>query len=183
MPASISLHIRLSDIEPEIWRQVSVPANYTLAGLHFVIQAVMGWEDDHLHLFVIDGERYGVPDDASGGRPIAEEANVRLSHVLLEGHTFLYAYDFGDDWRHEIDVVKVSDAIAPLACLDGKRACPPEDSGGPYAYADLVEAVQNPKSADPDYLDWIGDFDPEEFDLELANKRLKALSKNNPTTH
>ncbi len=183
MPASISLHIRLADIEPEIWRQVKVPANYTLAGLHFVIQAVMGWEDEHLHLFVIDGERYGVPDDAAGGRPIAEEANVRLSHVLLEGHTFLYTYDFGDDWRHEIDVVKVSHAIAPLACLDGKRACPPEDSGGPYAYADLVEAVQNPKSADPDYLDWIGDFAPEEFDLDLANKRLKALSKANPTTH
>ena len=48
MPASIYLHIRLADIEPEIWRQVTVPANYTLAGLHFVIQAVMGWEDEHL---------------------------------------------------------------------------------------------------------------------------------------
>jgi len=183
LPASISLHIRLASIEPEIWRQVTVPANYTLAGLHFVIQAVMGWENDHLHLFVIDGEHYGVPDDEAGGRAIAEEANVRLSHVLLEGHTFLYSYDFGDDWRHEIDVVKVSDAIAPLACLDGKRACPPEDSGGPYAYADLVEAVRAPKSADPEYLDWIGDFDPEEFDLKLANKRLKALSKPSSTTH
>ena len=74
MPASISLHIRLADIEPEIWRQVTVPANYTLAGLHFVIQAVMGWEGEHLHLFVIDGDRYGEPEDAAGGRPITEEA-------------------------------------------------------------------------------------------------------------
>ncbi|OEJ63862.1 plasmid pRiA4b ORF-3 family protein [Magnetovibrio blakemorei] len=176
MALSITLHIRLTDIEPEIWRQVCVPADYTLAGLHFVIQAVMGWEDEHLHLFIIDGNRYGVPEDASGGRPISEEGNVRLSHILMEGETFLYVYDFGDDWRHEIKVESIGSKPTELRCLDGKRACPPEDSGGPYAYSDLVEAVRSPKSADPEFLDWVGDFDPEKFDQDLANKRLKALT-------
>ena len=183
MTSSITLRIRLADIEPEIWRRVTVPADFTLAGLHFVIQAAMGWEDEHLHLFVIGGERYGVPDDASGGRPISEEANVRLSHVLMEGHTFLYVYDFGDDWRHEIAVESMSDEPSSLCCVDGERACPPEDSGGPYAYPDLVEAVRSPKSADPEFLDWIGDFDPERFDLELANKRLQALTRSSSTMH
>ena len=183
MATSVILRIRLADIEPDIWRLVSVPADYTLAGLHFIIQAVMGWEDEHLHLFNIDGERYGVPADASEGWSISEEANVRLSHVLKEDKTFLYVYDFGDNWRHEITVQSMVNEPLPLRCLGGEYACPPEDSGGPFAYPDLVDATLSPETADPEILEWVGDFDPELFDMELANKRLKTLIKSSVTKH
>jgi len=158
----------------------------TLAGLHSAIQAVMGWEDAHIHMFTIDGTRYGNPENAASGREVLEEGNVRLAQVLSEGLHFLYTYDFGDDWRHEIYVESlVSGGESPQlpTCLAGENACPPENCGGPYGYPELVEAVRSPKSADSEFLDWIGSFDPEHFDLSLANKRLRAQIKGSNTRH
>ena len=88
----------------------------------------MGWEDSHLHMFIVDGQRYGVPDDEWGSDyPILEEADHRLNGILLEGQKFLYVYDFGDDWRHEITVEEIredeSDEVLPT-CIAG-RACLP----------------------------------------------------------
>lgn len=186
MASILTLRIHLQDIEPQIWRRLSIPADVTLAGLHIAIQAVMGWEDAHIHMFTIDGTRYGNPEDAAGGREILEEGNVRLAQILSDGMHFLYTYDFGDDWRHEIFVESIDaggDGPQAPTCLAGDNACPPEDSGGPYGYPELVEAVRSPKTADPEYLDWIGEFDPEHFDRELANKRLRALIKTSATRH
>lgn len=98
MPKVIQFKVQLFDIEPEIWRRIVLPASFTLSGLHAAIQAVMGWQDSHLHMFVIDGQRYGVPDDDwDSGHTISEEAYHRLSDLLAEGQKFLYVYDFGDD--------------------------------------------------------------------------------------
>jgi len=69
---------------------------------------------------------------------------------------------------------KVSAAEAgqryPL-CLGGKRACPPEDCGGPYGYEELLDAMADPEhDRYEELVDWIGhEFDPEEFDTDLVN--------------
>jgi hypothetical protein len=181
------IRITLADVTPEIWRRVLVPASITLAGLHAVIQAAMGWEDTHLHMFRIDGKRYGLPEDESGGREILDAARYQVSEVVVEGDRFLYVYDFGDDWRHEITIEGVRALAANEtvpAILAGKRACPPEDCGGPYQYPEMLAALGDPDHEDHEhYLEWIGEFDAESFDLKLANKRLQAMAFPSRSSH
>jgi len=97
-----------------------------------------------------------------------------------DGH-FTYTYDFGDGWDHQIAVEKVA---APEAgtryptCTAGRRACPPEDVGGPWSYPDFCEAIKNPKHPEhEERLEWVGDiFDPEAFDLAAADAALKYFA-------
>ncbi len=174
------LKITLDDIRPPIWRRVLVK-DCTLAVLHDVIQIGMGWDDCHLHVFEIGDEQYGAPDqwqDDMGGNDVGNEGKVKLSQIVGRGvKKFRYEYDMGDGWRHTIQVEKTPPAEAggryPY-CVDGKRACPPEDCGGPWGYGDFLEAVQDPQHPEhEERREWIGgDFDPEAFDLEAVNRRL-----------
>ncbi len=180
MPQIIQFKVQLCDLEPAIWRQFVLPAAFTLSGLHAAIQAVMGWQDSHLHMFVVDGQRYGVPDhEWDSDHPMLDEANHRLNSLLSEGQKFLYVYDFGDDWRHEVTVDEVRDGSSEEAsptCIAGQHACPPEDCGGPYMYPEFLDALFDPSHEDHDhYAEIYGELDPEHFDLELAQKRLSAL--------
>ncbi len=91
---------------------------------------------------------------------------------------FSYTYDFGDNWDHSIQVEKVLDAEPGVhypRCITGKRACPPEDCGGPWGYGDFLEAIQNPKHEQhKEMMEWSGgEFDSEKFDIETVNSELK----------
>ncbi len=94
--------------------------------------------------------------------------------------TLTYTYDFGDDWAHEIKVQEILSAKPgeryPL-CLDGKRACPPEDCGGLPGYENLLEVLSDPGHEEYEgMLEWVGgDFDPEEFDQETVAKELRNV--------
>ena len=181
------IRITLADVTPEVWRCVLVPTSITLAGLHVVIQAAMGWEDVHLHMFLIAGNRYGLPENEAGGQEALDAAHYRLADLVMARDRFLYVYDFGDDWRHEITIKSVRGIAANEtvpAVLVGERACPPEDCGGPYRYPGILAALGDPGHEDHGhYLDWIGEFDAESFDLDLANKRLQALTFPSRSSH
>ncbi len=139
----------------------------------------MGWEDCHLHMFIVKDTYYGIPDPESPAR-IKNERNIRLDQIAEPGDTLIYEYDFGDSWRHEIKVEKTLAADKnrryPL-CLAGKRACPPEDCGGFPGYQHLLRILRNPNHSEyEDMLDGIGDgFDPKAFDLVETNKVLWRL--------
>lgn len=182
-PQSIyQLKITLSGIRPPIWRRVQVSSDYTLGDLHPVIQVAMGWCDGHLHSFTIDGEDYGMPMDDDFGfsdMEMNDESEVKLSKIIPgEKFKFSYLYDFGDSWDHQILVEKVlppdSDATYPV-CIKAKRACPPEDCGGPWGYPDLLEVIQDKNHPDhEEMLDWVGgSFDPEEVNLDQINAQFK----------
>ncbi|EIK93930.1 plasmid pRiA4b ORF-3 family protein [Pseudomonas sp. M47T1] len=179
---SLLLRIELADIEPTIWRHVLVPPAITLAQLHDVLQASLGWHDLHLHEFHIDGINYGVPDpDGGDSPPLQDEAGKTLLGVLGSATSFNYVYDFGDDWEHQITVQPYRPAKhAPPApvCLDGANAGPPEDVGGPWAFGQFVEAMADPRHPEHEtMLDWHGQpFDPQAWDIERVNRRLKRLS-------
>jgi hypothetical protein len=65
------------------------------------------------------------------------------------------------------------EAEPPVVVLDGKRNCPPEDCGGTWGYANLLEALADKKHPEHrDMKEWIGKYDPEEFDLEELNATL-----------
>jgi len=172
------LKITLKDIRPPVWRRVVVP-DCSLAELHEVIQAAMGWENYHLYDFEVGGGRYTDPR-GMGELDTEDASRARLSALVpKEKFKFGYTYDFGDDWKHEVLVERV---LPPekgrkySLCVDGKRACPPEDVGGPWGYEEYLETIRDPShERHEELLEWGGGFDPEEFDLEGVNKQLRRL--------
>jgi hypothetical protein len=173
----LSLKVTLRNTKPPIWRRILMPGTMTLADLHRAIQIAMGWDNSHLHDFDTGDERYGDPTTTDD---ITDENRVTLNTLVKAGVTrFSYTYDFGDNWEHAILVEKsppASDAKACPACVAGKRNGPPEDCGGTWGYADLLEILANP--AHPDHeerIEWLGDeFDPEMFSVAETDAALGA---------
>ncbi|HLP89604.1 MAG TPA: plasmid pRiA4b ORF-3 family protein [Nostocaceae cyanobacterium] len=174
------LKISLKHIRPPIWRRIQVASNTTLEQLHSIIQVAMGWYNCHLHSWNIGGVEYGQPAPEYG-IDVKNEKNVKLNQVVPgEKFKFLYTYDFGDDWEHQILVEKVLPADSKIKypiCITGKRACPPEDCGGAWGYAELLSIINNPDH--PEYeerMDWLDEsFDPNEFELEEINAGLEDI--------
>lgn len=173
------LKITLRHIQPPIWRRLLVPAGIPLDKLHRVLQVVMGWTDTHLHVFNVNGVAYGVPDpDFNTG--MHNERKVRLDRIAGEGGRLFYEYDFGDGWEHDIRVEHLIEGDMSTrvpACLNGKRACPPEDCGGPPGYQALLEALNDPQHPEHAAMQsWLGDdFNPEAFDAQAVNQALRFL--------
>jgi len=177
------LRVSLVDSEPVIWRRVLVDQDVLLPRLHKILQAVMGWTDSHLHQFTVAGLSFAEPDEESSPEPI-DYRHIALNQILpAKGATCIYEYDFGDSWDH---LVELEDELAretvsgPLpTCVDGARACPPEDCGGLHGYELFLQAIADSEHPEhDDYVRWAGgDFDPEAFDVAAANKLLIATGR------
>jgi hypothetical protein len=174
------LKVTLKESKPPIWRRILVPGDISLSKLHQILQIAMGWEDSHLHQFIVGGTYYGEPDPGFRDE-MKSERRVKLNQVAPhEKGRFTYEYDFGDSWEHQIVVEKIvppePGARYPV-CTAGTRACPPEDCGGVWGYESLLEAIADPNNPEHDeMLEWVGeDFDPDAFDLEEINERLKRI--------
>jgi hypothetical protein len=172
------LKVTLRGSKPPIWRRLLVPGSCTLAELHGILQVSMGWYDSHLHLFTIGETDYSTPFPEDWP-PVKDERRYRLKQVApSEKMKFLYVYDFGDGWEHEILVEKIlpreHGGKYPL-CIKGKLACPPDDVGGIGGYYFFLEAMSDPNHPEHDhYLEWWGtEFDPEEFSIEDVNLDLQ----------
>ncbi len=178
-PTVLQLRINLEEVDPAIWRRLLVPAGIRLDKLHDIIQVAMGWTDSHLHAFTIGSKRYGMHlDDFAEGE--LDEKKFTVLKAVGSERRFRYEYDFGDDWQHQVvveEVIKVPAELPFAVCLDGQRTCPPEDCGGPYGYANLLNAIEDPGHEEHDeYIEWVGDdFEPEEFDLATTNVILQHL--------
>ena len=171
------IKVTLKGSKPPIWRRMQITSDTTLVQFHRIVQCVMGWDGSHLYQFVIGGIAYG--DPGMVGEWDIEDARTAPLAALVRGEKskFLYEYDFGDSWEHELLVEK----ILPLdegkrypVCLTGKRACPPEDCGGVWGYASFLEAIHDPEHPEhEEMLEWIGgEFDPEAFDRDEVNVAL-----------
>lgn len=182
------LKITLKNVQPTIAREVLVPSDLRLDRLHDVIQIAMGWGNAHLHEFIVgtlrDGEHYGsaMHDSVGFGPPTRAETKFTLRQIApAKGSKFIYWYDFGDDWYHDISVksviAQIPDQPVPY-CVRAARACPPDDCGGPWGYANLLAILTDPKHEEhADMRDWLGDeFDPEAVDVDLINEDLAGLA-------
>lgn len=132
---------------PPVWRRVLVPAHFTFAGFHAVIQKAFGWWNEHLYCF---GDKpysqslYIAEENKEDWyRPDYDARKFTLGELFGDGgiiKKFCYVYDFGDDWIHDITLEKVFDEYSDHAtCIKGKGACPEEDSGGVWEYEDMKE--------------------------------------------
>ncbi|MES0489657.1 MAG: plasmid pRiA4b ORF-3 family protein [Leptospirales bacterium] len=180
-PKGYQIKIQLNEIEPEIWRRLSVDSSIPLKHLHDAIQKSLGWEDMHLHMFVNQDKKYCLPDEEDPGEisDFQDENKFTLGDLLTKkSQQIQYVYDFGDDWAHTITLEKITDDIPKkITCIDGERACPPEDCGGPMGYAELLKALVDPlHDMHDDLKEWIsGEFDPEAVDLTKINKSLGKI--------
>jgi len=176
------LKVTIDDIRPPIWRRIQVSGDITLFKLHKILQAVMEWEDYHLHLFQIGEDYYAIPSpDDPWPMETKNEKRAKLFQIApAEKSKFIYEYDLGDSWRHNILVEKIllpERELEHPVCLAGKRSRPPEDCGGIGGYYRFLKAIGDPKHPEhEDTLVWAGEeIDPERFDKEEINRLLSKI--------
>ncbi len=174
------LKVTLRYSKPPIWRRIQVRSDVTLHQLHRIIQIAMGWTNSHMHQFIAFGEFYGEPEPEFDF-DVKDERRVRLNQIVTQPKdAFIYEYDFGDGWEHEIVLEKILEPEQKASyprCIKGKRNCPPEDVGGVWGYEGFLEAIGDADHPEhEEYVEWIGgSFDPEAFDLEEVNEELELL--------
>jgi hypothetical protein len=170
--------------EPTVWRRVLVPEQFSFLRMHEVIQEAFGWEDYHLFLFSPKGygsepiiEMPNEEDDSLFGfrrKQKLDASKTKLNQVFTTAkQKYMYIYDFGDDWKHQISLEKITEEkLLRADCIAGQGACPPEDCGGPWGYENLKQILNDPK--DPEHAgmkEWLGlskkqKWDAEAFDFE-----------------
>jgi len=182
-PPVYVLKITLEGSTPPVSRRVKVKSDISLDVLHEVIQCAMGWEHYHLHQFIVGKTFYGESNSGEDdyGMEMLDEQDVTLRDLAPKKRSKLkYEYDFGDGWMHLLKVEQVitdEPGFSGVECLGGENACPPEDVGGVWGYAELQETLKNPKHEEYEhYREWVGpDFDPVAFDLKKVNASLKRI--------
>ena len=185
-PTLWQMKVTLRYIQPPIWRRIVVPDTITLGALHAVIQITMGWTNSHLHAFTLGdrrtGKRFGVPSPDDWTEVLDEEDYTLASTGMRPRGKLHYEYDFGDGWEHDIVLEKVlphAEGLPPR-CIDGQRACPPEDCGSYPGYMHFCEVAADRRHPEYDDLitNWHGDpYDPEAFDAATADRMLAKLFK------
>lgn len=181
IPKAIQIKITLEGVQPPVWRRLLIKDDITLNQLHYNIQAAMSWTNTHLHEFEVHGQTYAAPSEYDEIKiEDAEKTDIKLSALnLAEGDKILYTYDFGDDWRHQILIEKItpvdSNQVYPC-CIKAVRVCPPEDCGGHWGYVDLIKQLADKSHPEhEDAVELLGsDFDPEQVSLEDINKELHS---------
>ena len=116
----------------------------------------MGWRDQHLHYFKIKDKKNNDEEKEIGDMNMLEVYTPSIADWLINlkdyfddtHRSVIYMYDFGDNWEHEIVFEKELEATPKVKypkCIDGKRACPPEDVGGIGGYYDFLKAIKDKK--------------------------------------
>ena len=179
---------------PPVWRRLLVPAHFTFARFHQVLQIAFGWEDVHLYKF--SDAPYGGTFEISIQKEesdfgyfhraqVYDAEKMKLSDYFSETQRdLIYLYDFGDDWVHKIVLEEIRENEAPLfaSCLKGSGACPPEDVGGPMGYEEMKRVFREEPESEraKEFADWLwidseNDFDPKEFYQKVVNLSLQGV--------
>ena len=189
------LYASIEQCPVKVFRRIKVPSNLWLGNLGKIFITAFGWAGYHLSQFTKGDVYYTSRDNIDerdgfnfgcSNRHI-DEMTVTVADVLpKKGSTISFEYDFGDGWIHNVRASSVSDEPLrgeDICVTSGKGACPPEDVGGVGGYAQMLDILSG-KVDDPEekasYEEWLGlqegeTYDPEEFDLEIANEDVEDL--------
>lgn len=177
------LKITLDDVEPKVLRRIEVPLSIRLDRLHLTIQAAMGWTNSHLYEIRARDVGWGMVDPDWGDGPL-DARKAKLADVLEDVgvKTLRYLYDFGDGWEHTVKIERLDDPVPGVLyprLIEAKGRCPPEDVGGHWGYAELLEALKDPEhERHTEILEWLGvEFDPNAIDAEALAADVEALAK------
>ncbi len=189
---TLDLDVTLQYIEPVIRRRIRVSAGDTLFDLYFTLINAMGWNDSHLHGFILDGVWYSAPFPDIEPLGI-DERTITVGEALPKvGSRMTWLYDMGDNWEHNIEVVAIGESepntTYPVV-IGGERACPPDDCGGVGGYMEVLETIVDPRHRSAHFDDdglraWAQEVgDPERFDLEATQKRVSDPRNRNYWSH
>lgn len=176
MNSILSLKITLDNTNPIIWRRVSVPASIHFFDLHHILQISMGWQRSHLFEFIVDDHTIGYVNPAQAFEDLVDAKEVALDLLLLKpGFTFKYLYNFGENWKHTVEVEKIlkeegEGSIYPV-CVNGQFACPPDNCGGVDGYYNLLKNTHDAQYQEPLTGAHLN-FDPDKFSIEKINVEL-----------
>lgn len=179
------LKITLDHVKPAVLRRLEVPFDIRIDRLHLTIQAAMAWTNSHLYELRAGGVSWSTPyPDADWAGDFLDARKARLGNILedIGTKTLKYLYDFGDGWEHTIKIERLMtpepDARYPRL-IEVSGRCPPEDCGGPWGYAELLEAIKDRKhERHAELTEWIGDdFDPDAIDPERLTAQVAELAK------
>lgn len=179
----LRLRLEIENLVPAVWRIIEISSDIKLPDFHKVVQLVMGWRNEYPACFVSASGTYPIGDWPEPGNDASTKTLDDMCGA--SAHEFHYDYEPDDPWRVRFRVE--SDRLPgpgeepyPV-CLEGERAAPPDGVGGHEGYADFLRMLDDPDADEDeleDMLDWAGgDFDPEQFDSEAVNRRLRALPK------
>lgn len=194
MPRYYEFEVVLQELQPRIWRRFLLRTISTFAQLNTAIQESFGWTNSHLWEFrlpTFHGRPIAglVTVEEEADRPVPDARHVKLSEYFTGKRVTEwceFVYDFGDDWVHDVKLIRVISDKATFGrrLLDGGRACPPEDCGGTGGYERMVEFLRSGKDVWDDaegLAAWLGDWDPDRFDLETAraafDRRVRGRDK------
>lgn len=171
------------NVEPVVMRRLEVPLGLRLDRLHQVLQIAIGWTNSHLWEFRARDIGWGFPDPDWPDGPL-DARKAALLDVLEDtgAKTLRYLYDFGDGWEHVIKIERIDapepDVLYPRL-LAAKGRCPPEDIGGPWGFAEFLEAIADPEHDRYEELtEWYPeDFDPTLVETHWIEKELTKLAK------
>lgn len=176
---------------PQVYRVLDIPASWTFERFNEAIQAAFGWQNCHLWQFAdkitgMYGEgsfRIAEPSGYDGeyDAETIDAYTAILSDFFPMHKKFVYVYDFGDNWRHNIKLVEVINANNRKAkCVEGRGTCPPEDCGGQGGYEDLKKAFKKENCQTESYREWLGfeeneTWDADYFNLKETNEELRYI--------
>ncbi len=175
-PKVYEFTVSLEGITPVVWRKFLIHEFIELSELHMLIQMTMGWEAKHLYMFEINGLSYSDLETAEE-QDVNDAEGTLLCDVIGSSKEFSYTYDFGDDWRHKVEVtaeLEHDPRINYPICIGGENACPPEDCGGIHGFHKLKKVLRGKDSEEKDnIIEWLGGFyDPTSFDPNFVNKHM-----------
>jgi hypothetical protein len=181
----VQLKITLDDIKPAVLRRTEVPFDIRLDRLHLTIQAAMGWTNSHLYEIRAGSVSWSTPyPDADWAGDVLDARKARLDTVIEDvgTKTLRYLYDFGDGWEHTIKLERLIDpepATRYPRLIEAKGRCPPEDIGGPWGYAEFLEAIADPKhERHREFKEWFADdFNPHVVDVDWLTEDVDALAQ------
>jgi hypothetical protein len=179
------LKITLDNVEPAVMRRVDVPLDIRLDRLHLTIQAAVGWTNSHLYEIHARDVRWSTPyPEADWDSDFLDARKARLAEVLEDvgTKTLHYLYDFGDGWEHTIKIERLADpgpGVLYPRLIEAKGRCPPEDVGGPWGYAEFLEALGDPQhERHNEFREWVGEeFDPHVLATDIISAEVAALAK------
>ena len=185
--AIYEIRVALAGTKPPVWRLLQVPGSAKLGWLHAVLQVAVGWTNSHLHEFRVNGTLYSDTSchfaEFEGDPMIHDEWTATLQRVASQpADVLVYEYDLGDSWNHKVTVERILPPDRALArhatCLDGARACPPEDCGGGSGYTELLRILRNRNHPEHKSMkEWLGrPLDSEAFDRAKTNTWLRILT-------
>ena len=179
----LTIDVSLNNSPIEVRRVLRVTSNLRLSHFGQVLMRAMGWDGYHLHQFIKDKEFYtdktSLEDSYGADRVHCFDDYCVGDFLLRKGSKMIWEYDFGDCWRHTIEVTAAEkyfhkSGSREVVLLEAQNACPPEDCGGVWGYQHLLDVISNPK--DPEYKEmreWVGRrFNPKKFDIPKAQKAI-----------